>query len=60
MPTPKHGWKNPRQADRKKKLVTITLSDAAREALEVMAAGGSKSALVERLIVRAWERYQKK
>jgi predicted transcriptional regulator len=44
-----------RQADRVRKLVTVTLSDAARETLDELAerSGESRSALIERLIMEA-------
>lgn len=49
-------WK--RQADRTRKLVTVTLSDEAREALERLSAstGEPKSVVVERLLIQAAKR----
>lgn len=49
-------WTSPRQSDRVRKMVAITLSDEAREKLERLGERyGGKSAAVERLIMEAEE-----
>lgn len=51
---PRDKWYAPKQAMRKRKLVTVTLSDEARALLEWLAEerSTSKSEIVEELIVR--------
>lgn len=48
-------WRAPSQEARKRKLVTVTLSDEARAKLARLAKYESKSEVVERLIVDAKE-----
>ena len=44
-------WRSTSQAMRKRKAVAITLSDEARERLELLAPDGTRSAFIERLIL---------
>lgn len=44
-----------RQSDRHRKMVTVTLSDEAREKLTRLAGSGPKSAVIESLILAAPE-----
>ena len=62
MANPKDSeWYATRQAQRRRKLVSLTLSDEARQKLEDLseAAGENNSRIVERLILAAWLRVQK-
>lgn len=48
-------WRNTPRDARKRKKLEISLSDEAREKLDRLAAGGHRSAVIERLILDAPE-----
>ena len=53
-------WRSTPQALRRRKAVTITLSDEARERLEELAPDGQRSAFVEELIMNAEPKEKKR